>query len=203
VVLAVLGLLAGLVALSGGAQPTEPAGAAAPAPDPIRDVDFASLSQPGTACAEGLRITPPRRIAMARGESALLDLGRLTRLEVDPDVAYGDLDGDGSDEAAVHVVCTFGANGADDSVQVWSVRNGSPTIAATLSDPPSRLAGPLPPSVEQVAISDGEVVVTWSHYDDGDPHCCPSQQTVVRYALDDGSLHQVGRAVTSSVEVNG
>jgi hypothetical protein len=205
--LAVLGLLAGLVALSGGAQPTEPAAAAAPAPDPIRDVDFASVPQPGTACAEGLRVTPPRRIAVADGQSSLLDLGRLTRLEVDAAVAYGDLDGDGSDEAAVHVVCSFGANGADDSIQVWSVRNGSPAIVDTLSEPPARLAGPLPPAVKRVAISDGEVVVTWTHYGDDDPNCCPSQQTVLRYQLDDGSLHQVGRAVTTAAattaQVNG
>jgi LppP/LprE lipoprotein len=204
VVLAALGLLAGLVALSGGAQPTDPADAA-PAPDPIRDVDFASVSQPGSACAEGLRVTPPRRIAVARGESALLDLGTLTRLEVDPVVAYGDLDRDGSDEAAVHVVCTFGANGADDSIQVWSVRNGSPSVVDTLSEPPARLAGPLPPAVKKVAISDGEVSVTWTHYDEDDPNCCPSQQTVLRYELRDGALHQVGRAVTTaaSVQVNG
>jgi hypothetical protein len=201
-VLAVLGLLAGLVALSGGAQPTEPA-AAAPAPDPIREVDFASVSQPGTACSEGLRITPPRRIAVAGGESALLDLGMLTRLQVDPDVAYGDLDGDGSDEAAVHVVCEFGANGADDSIQVWSLSNGSPAIVDTLSEPPARLAGPLPPAVKRVAITDGEVVVTWTHYGDDDPNCCPSRQTVLRYQLDDGALHQVGRAVTTTVEVTG
>ncbi len=140
---------------------------------------------------------------MAGGESALLDLGRLTRLEVDPDVAYGDLDGDGSDEAAVHVVCSFGANGADDSIQVWSVSNGSPAIVDTLSEPPARLAGPLPPAVKRVAITDGEVVVTWTRYADGDPECCPSQQIVLHYSLDDGTLHQVGRAVTTTVEAPG
>jgi hypothetical protein len=162
------------------------------------------VSQPGTACAEGLRVTPPRRIAVARGESAVLDLGRLTRLEVDSDVAYGDLDADGADEAAVHVICTFGANGADDSVQVWSLRNGTPAIVDTIAEPPARLAGSFPPAVKKVAISDGDVVVTWTHYADDDPNCCPSQETVLRYQLDDGSLRQVGRAVTTAApQVNG
>ena len=93
---------------------------AADAPTDIRAVDFGEVAPPGSACAEGLRFTPPAAIPVARGRSPVLDIGRFTRLEVDPDVAYGDLDGDGNDEAVVHVVCTYGANGAEDTVHVWT-----------------------------------------------------------------------------------
>jgi hypothetical protein len=202
VVLLLLGLLATLVALSGGAQDdgAEAAGAA-PVGDPVRHVDFSSLAQPGSACADGLRITPPRRISVDEGESRLLDLGRLTRLQVDDTVVYGDLDSDGSDEAVVHAVCSYGANGAQDTIQVWSVDgDDDPVLVDSLSEPPVRVTGPLPPALKDVAVDDGELVVTWTHYRDDDPNCCPSQQTVLRYSLDDDALDQVGRAATSDAD---
>jgi LppP/LprE lipoprotein len=202
VALLLLGLLATLVALSGGAQDdgAEAAGAA-PVGDPVRHVDFSSLAQPGSACTDGLRIAPPRRISVDEGESRLLDLGRLTRLQVDDTVVYGDLDGDGSDEAVVHAVCSYGANGSQDTIQVWSVdEDDDPVLVDSLSEPPVRVTGPLPPAVKDVAVHDGELVVTWTHYRDDDPNCCPSQQTALRYQLDDDALDQVGRPVTSDAD---
>ena len=198
--LLLLGLLATLVALSGGAQ-DDGAEAAAPGGDPVRDVDFSSVAQPGSACAEGLRITPPRRISVDEGESGLLDLGRLTRLEVDDTVVYGDLDGDGSDEAVVHALCSYGANGAQDTIQVWAVDDDDdPVLVDSLAEPPARVTGPLPPAVKDIAVDGGKLVVTWTHYGDDDPNCCPTQQTVLRYELDDDALDQVGRAVTSDAD---
>ncbi|HZM29282.1 MAG TPA: LppP/LprE family lipoprotein [Acidimicrobiales bacterium] len=197
--LVALGVLAALVALSGGASGTAGAGPAAPAvDDTVRDVDFTSLAQPGTTCAEGLRIAPPRRIAVDEGESGLLDLGRLTRLEVDDDVAYGDLGGDGAEEAIVHTVCAYGANGAQDTVQVWAIDDDEPVLVDTLGEPSTRVTGPLPPSLVDAAVDDGELVLTWTHYGDDDPNCCPSGETALRYELDDGALDQVGRAVTTA-----
>lgn len=198
-----LAALAAVVALAGGGG-TGPTDAAAAGPtravdegDAIRDVDFAGVAQPGTACADGLRISPPRRISVDGGESGLLDLGRQTRLEVDDVVAFGDLDDDGADEAVVHATCTYGANGAQDTVQVWTLDgDGDPVVVATIDEPSTRLTGPLPPAVKSVAVRDGEVAVTWTSYDDDDPNCCPSKQTVLRYALDGDALEQVGRPVT-------
>ena len=45
---------------------------------------------------------------------------------------------------------------------------------------------------------DGELLLTWTHYGDDDPNCCPSGKTALRYELDDGALDQMGRAVTST-----
>jgi hypothetical protein len=198
--LVALGVLAALVALSGGASGTAGAGPAAPAPvdDTIREVDFAGVAQPGTTCADGLRIAPPRRIAVDEGESGLLDLGRLTRLEVDDDVAYGDLDGDGAEEAVVHTICAYGANGAQDTVQVWGIDDGEPVLVDTLGEPSTRVTGPLPPALVDAAVEDGELVLSWTHYGDDDPNCCPSGKTALRYELDDRALDQLGRAVTTA-----
>jgi hypothetical protein len=202
--LAGLGLAAAVFAASNGGRSSLPADAAATttasgateAPADIRTVDFGGVAPPGSACAEGLRFTPPAAIPVDRGRSPVLDIGRFTQLEVDPDVAYGDLDGDGDDEAAVHVACNYGANAAEDTVHVWTLSRGRPVHVASLTEPPRSVTGPLPPAVADVAIEAGRVEVTWTRYADGDPNCCPSGLTIVGYELDGDRLARVGRAVT-------
>lgn len=195
--LVALGLLAVLVALAGGPS-SSPVAGAAPGRQPIRSVDFADVAQPGSACRRGLSITPPKRIAVDAGRSGLLDLGRLTRLEVDKAVRYGDLDGNGADEAVVHAVCTFGANGTQDTVQVWHMNGGAPALVATVNSPSAKVTGPFPPAVKSITVTNARVAVTWTHFTATDPHCCPSRQTVVRYRLDHGALRQVGKPVTTT-----
>jgi LppP/LprE lipoprotein len=200
--LAGLGLAAAVFAASSGGRSSRPADAsatgsmAAAAPTDIRAVDFGEVAPPGSACAEGLRFTPPAAIPVAQGRSPVLDIGRFTRLEVDPSVAYGDLDGDGRDEAVVHVVCTYGANGAEDTVHVWTQTRGRTVHVASLTEPPRSVTGPLPPAVDDVAVDGGQIEVTWTHYAAGDPNCCPSRLTTVTYDLDGDGLDRVGRPVT-------
>jgi hypothetical protein len=200
--LAGLGLAAAVFAASSGGRSTTRADAsaaepvAADAPTDIRAVDFGEVAPPGSACAEGLRFTPPAAIPVASGRSSVLDIGRVTRLEVDPDVAYGDLDGDGNDEAVVHVVCTYGANGAEDTVHVWTQRRGRTVHLASVTEPPRSITGPLPPAVAGVAVHASQVEVTWTRYAAGDPNCCPSRLTTVTYRLEGDALDRVGRPVT-------
>jgi LppP/LprE lipoprotein len=201
--LAGLGLAAAVFATSSGAQSSQPADAsatgtgAAGAPDDIRAVDFGEVAPPGSACAEGLRFTPPAAIPVAQGQSPMLDIGRFTRLRVDPHVVYGDLDGDGHDEAVVHVVCTYGANGAEDTLHVWAQTGAGRTVhEASLTEPPPSVSGPLPPAVDDVVVDGRRVEVTWTQYAAGDPNCCPSRLATVTYELDGDRLDSVGRPVT-------
>jgi hypothetical protein len=205
-VLAGLGALAVLASMSGGASNARPVEAAsdssdAPRVDPqaIRAVDFGEVAQPGEACSNGLRFAPPGQIPVSGGRSQVLDLGQLTQLVVDPDVAYSDLDGDGVEEAVVHVTCTYGANGAEDSVDVWSLDGNEPVAIASLDAPPAALDSELPPTVQGVGARDGRVVVTWSSYADDDPRCCPSEQVRASYELDDDELSTVGDLVTRAL----
>jgi LppP/LprE lipoprotein len=199
--LAGLGLAAGLVALASDAQPSLPAEAAtAETPSEIvRGLDFTTVAQPGDACAEALPDDTPGRIPIERGESRLLDEPSLTQLEVGGRVLYGDLDGDGADEAVVRATCNFGANGAQATVGVWTVNRRIPVLVDSINGAPSSVADDsrFPPAAIDVSVVDDELVVTFDGYADDDPNCCPTQQSVVTYRLDGDELTVAGRPVTA------
>jgi hypothetical protein len=201
--------LAVLASISGGAsnaQPVEAASSSSDAPrvDPqaIRSIDFGDVAQPGEACSNGLRFAPPGQIPVSGGRSQVLDLAQLTQLVVDPHVAYSDLNGDGVEEAVVHVTCTFGANGTEDSVDVWSLEGDEPVVLASLDAPPEALDSDLPPTVQSVGTSGGRVVVNWASYSEDAPRCCPDEQVRASYEIDDDELSTVGDLVTRALGGN-
>lgn len=194
--------MAAVVALASDAQPARPADAAiAGRSRAIEEIDFTSVAQSGTTCDEGVVGGTPLLVLVERGASDQLDAATFARLEVDPDVDFADLDGDGGNEAVVSVVCNYGANGEQHTVQVWALDGDRPVVVDRITGAPAEVAraSAFPPAVEDVAVAGDEVVVTFSHHDEDDPHCCPSQETEVRYALDGGDLRAVGRPVTRPV----
>lgn len=202
VALAGLGVMAALVALASDAQPARPADAAVGGGSrTIDEVDFASVAQSGATCDEGVQSATPLLVKVEGGSSQLLDSATFATLEVDPDVLVADLDGDGQDEAVVSVVCNYGANGEQHTVQVWTLDGDRPVVVDRITGAPGDVAdaSAFPPSVQDVAVEGGDVVVTFSHHAESDPRCCASRQTEVRYALDDGDLAVAGRPVTTPV----
>lgn len=168
------------------------------APDAIRLLDFGEVDQTGVTCDEGLTGSAPRVIKVSEGGSDVLDTDFFTRLEIDGDVVYGDLNGDGRDEAIVHTVCAYGANGAQDTIQVWDLDTGSAEVRASVGEPPAAVSGPLPPAVKSIDVGDdGTLAVTWTHYDEDDPNCCPEWVSTVRYMVTGTKVTQVGDPVTS------
>lgn len=166
-------------------------------PDSIRLLDFAEVDQAGRICSEGVDGTVPDTIRVSEGTSGLLDEERFARVLVDNNVVYGDIDGDGQDEAVVHTVCAYGANGAADTIEVWDFEAGTPTPVASVGEPPLAVTGDLPPAVKSIVVEGEELVVTWTSYSETDPNCCPSLQTVMRYALDGTNLTANGEPVTT------
>lgn len=162
----------------------------------VRLLDFGDLDQPGASCAEGLAGEQPGSIPLEEGQSGVLDPDRFARLSVDGTVDYGDLDGDGTEEALVHAVCTYGANGTEDTIQVWDVDSGRPEAAASLAQAPASIESRFPPTVGDVGIDGEDVVVTWNSYSASAPHCCADQQTQVHYQLIDGDLVVTGASAT-------
>jgi len=179
---AVPGLAAGLPAVAGDQA--------------VRLLDFGDIAQPGASCGEGLAGEEPGTIAVEGGQSGLLDDDRFARLSVDGTVAYGDLDRDGTDEAVVHAVCSYGANGTEDTVEVWDVDSGRPEATASLAEAPESIQSRFPPTVGAVGIEGDDIVVTWDSYSATAAHCCSDQQTQVRYQLIDGDLVITGSSAT-------
>lgn len=200
--LATLGTLAAAVALAGSADTSRPA-SAAPADggaDAVHGLDFTGVAQPGVTCADAVEGDTPRVIGVAGGASAVLDHVTLARLTVHPDVLYADLDGDGTDEAVVRTTCDYGANGAEDTVQVWSANGRLATLVDTVTEAPEAVVDEsrFDPGVVDVAVDDGALEVTFSVHADDDPNCCASEQAVVTYTLD-GGLEVDGRPQISAV----
>jgi hypothetical protein len=164
----------------------------------IRLLNFSELDQRGSACA-AVPGEAPSTIQVSGGESSVIDEEWLSRLVVDEAALYGDLDGDGADEAVVHTVCEYGANGSQDQIQVWDVATGSSQPLATLDEPPDEISDGLPPTVKGVSVEGDSLRVTWSHYDEGEARCCPGLESVARYQVSDGEIEQVGDLQTSSV----
>lgn len=185
-----LGAFAAVVAFAGDAQPARSASAPAASrvDEAVRDLDFATIAQPGVTCTGALTAGAPGSIGITGGQSALLDEATVARLTVDPEVLYADLDGDGGDEAVVQATCSYGANGEQDAVQVWSVVGRLPVLVDTVIGAPDAVAdgSRFPPPVVDVAVEGGELVVRFGVYDDDAPHCCPSSQAAVTYQLDRG-----------------
>jgi hypothetical protein len=202
--LAGIGIAAAMVALASDAQPTRPADAAVRQESPseiVRGLDFSTVAQPRAACADVLDDEGSRLIPVEGSHSRLLDEPRLAQLEVDDQVIYADLDDDGTDEAVVRATCLYGANGAQDTVQVWTVNRRVPVLVDSVSGAPEGVADDsrFPPAVGDVSTDGAELVVTFTTYADDDPNCCPSGQAVVTYQLDDGALAPVGRPVAASL----
>lgn len=181
------------------AEPNLSVGSASGA-DAIRLLNFDEIDQSGGTCDDAIAGTLPRTIRVSEGESSVIDDDFFTRLEVDGAVVYGDLNGDGLDEAVVHTVCEYGANGAQDTIQVWGLETGSAEVRASLGEPPASVSGPLPSAVKDVAVDDdGTLAVTWTHYDDDDPQCCPGWESTVRYLVTGSKVTPVGDPVTRPI----
>jgi hypothetical protein len=163
----------------------------------IRLLDFTEIDQAGSTCREGVEGDVPETVRVSNGTSGLLDEERFARLLVDSNVVYGDLDGDGTDEAVVNTVCAYGANGSDATIEVWSLVGGKPKSIATVGEPPVSVTGGLPGTVQGVEVLDDELVVTWSSFSPDAPHCCPDLKTTMRYSLDGRELTAIGAPVTA------
>lgn len=160
--------------------------------DAIRLVDFADIDQSGETCDEVLEGNAPGVIAVDEGESDVLDPDRMARLEVEGAEAYGDLDGDGGDEALVRAVCAYGANGTQETLQVWDLESGRPEAQASVAEPPASIESRFTATVSDVAIEEGQVVVTWASYSESAAHCCPDEHTRFTYELIGNELLLIG-----------
>ncbi|WP_410633788.1 hypothetical protein [Amycolatopsis sp. cmx-4-83] len=104
-------------------------------------------------------------------------------------IVYGDLDGDGHDEAAIDDYCNFsGGNGIPgQGFVVITGKSGKPApvgiVTAQKQTPQTYTSG-----VETIAISHGRIEATEDWYRPDDAHCCPSGRAQTTWTYNAGKL---------------
>lgn len=113
---------------------------------------------------------------------------------IDGAEVYGDLDGDGVDDAVVFLVENSGGTGNFVYVAAQLNRDGQPLDAGAvwIED---RI------QVKSATIEDGQVALGLIAPGPGDGACCPSYQTGKRYVLQDGLLAELPGTEEESIKV--
>ena len=146
-----------------------------------------SLDQLKNASYDGIYDQP---VTLADGyyEGEPFDEGgasRPTVTFVDGLVAYGDLNGDGMEDAAVLLAESSGGSGTFISVAAVVNQDGQPVNAGTapVGDRPQ---------LKSLAIQNGQIVMEIVTQGPDDPMCCPTLKVRKTYSLQDGQLVEVG-----------
>jgi hypothetical protein len=99
-------------------------------------------------------------------------------------VAFGDLNGDGLDEAAAMVLENFGGTGNFGMLTIYSNGNGLPVfLTSVLIDDR--------PMINSISIDNGEVFLDAVTHGFDDGGCCPTLHTTRRYVLLNNQLQMV------------
>lgn len=159
----------------------------------VRQIDFRNFTYPWDEPPLGvpgswqwLRQTPKDVLQLADGRHNFVEVGAPDRGQ--PYVAlrsvtYGDLDGDGYDEAAVDLVYGTGGTANWHYLYVYSAVNGTKRFIDRLESG-SRADGGL----VSVAISRGLLVLDFADSERRQGDCCSSGVIRVSYLLQDGSF---------------
>lgn len=111
-------------------------------------------------------------------------------------VVYGDLDGDGRDEAAVGVYCSNGGGTADgvlaDARVIYTAAARAPSVLGVIR--PRAQSHGRPALIQVTQIERGTIKVLETLYGSNDSTCCPTGRAVTTWALRNGKL--VPRATT-------
>jgi hypothetical protein len=153
----------------------------------IRQVDFLNFANV-SSCADGSRTV--------RNGSFLSDT-QDSKLYIEVfDVKYGDLTGDGKEEAVVLTVCSGGGTGSFTEGYLYTLRNGAPALVAQLEGG-DRAYG----SIRRVKIANGFIEVIRNDGGEGGA-CCPEFVANTKYRLMRSRLVPIGRQVRAKIGSN-
>jgi hypothetical protein len=151
----------------------------------IRSVDFKNFTFEITAIGEGGK------------EKVTVKDGSFDRVDEDGrfyfgviDAAYGDLNGDGKEEAVVGVIFNTGGSGSFSSGVVYTMKGGKPVVV-TEFDGGDRAYG----GIVKAIVERGLLVVERSAPGKNGGACCPEFVDTSKYRLTGSKLTPVGKAV--------
>jgi hypothetical protein len=167
-----------------------------PAPRPslgsasdVKAVDWPNTKLPAKFCdVEGL---VEFRNANGSATSGKWGLVQFSSVYDQDRVVYGDIDGDGKNEAAVNVYCNNGSGLASGQLAfawvVVAVRNGSLEVVGEISAKAPPVDG-RPPLLSGPRFDKGSITVKESWYRQNDMTCCPTGEARTTWRLRDGAL---------------
>ena len=118
--------------------------------------------------------------------------GSALTINLSPYRVYGDLDGDGIEEAVLVLVETSGAS--DPFYKLIAMRNhGEMPLPAGGYPLGSNLF------IREINIKDGRIQVELREFSSGDPVCCPSTSRQLELSLGDAGLELISEDITDSV----
>ena len=157
----------------------------------IRTVDFADLTYPTSACFDVIDDPPARGFPLVDGQVRATEdeeAGPYT-VTLRPERSFGDVDGDGDEDAALILECSRGGQ-AVPMGWIYTVGVAGPQpLAGVVLDPDSLpITGVLDTSLTTLRIAGPTVTTGWDIYLDGDALCCPSKRASVTWSWTEGGL---------------
>jgi hypothetical protein len=159
-------------------------GAKAAAPTTVGNHDGARSAEPSIHAVDFLNRTyavadgpdaPPEQITVVKGDYERpndADGDVMGFFHVDPPT-YGDVDGDGAEDAIVITVDNTGGTGMFDEAEVWAMRGGKPVQIAGIPGGDRGDGG-----LHAASAEPGGVRVERYQSGDGDGACCPSKLSI-------------------------
>lgn len=162
--------------------------AAANAQSNIHSVDFKNFTYPAYCIGE-----KPESITVKNGEFSRdkQEDGHVDRLSLNIfDIAYGDLTGDGADEAVILSSCNTGGTGNFSEGYVYLMKAGKPALIARIPGGDRAYGG-----LRSTRVENGQLVVDSNDVGEEGGACCPQYVVTTRYRVAGGKLAAVGQPV--------
>jgi hypothetical protein len=162
----------------------------AAAPVGIRAVDFRNFTYTPSCAGEG---NQSEKITVKKGAfsrekevDGYTDRFYFSVLSVE----YGDLTGNGQEEAAINTVCNTGGTGQFTEGLIYTMKAGKPALAVRLLGGDRADGG-----IRELTISSGLLVAEINDSERNSGACCPEGIITSRFRLTGGKLSEVGTGV--------
>lgn len=156
----------------------------------IRKVDFQNFTYTPSCSGEDNR---PEKITVRKGE-----FSRTRQTEGFEErfyfsilsVEYGDLNGDGQEEAAINTICNTGGSGQFTEGLVYTLKSGKPSLVVRLLGGDRADGG-----IREMKVANGLLVVEINDGERNTGACCPEGVIKSQYRLTGDKLTEVGQGV--------
>jgi len=148
----------------------------------IHSVDFKNFTYPAYCASED-----PQKIKVKDGEYVREAGDDKLWLRIFS-IKYGDLNGDGKDEAVILSFCNTGGTGNFSEGYIYSMKAGKPVLLARIPGGDRAYGG-----LTQASVDNGVLIVERNDVGDTGAACCPESILTERYKLTGDQIVEIGK----------